>query len=37
MLEETKKQGMTILLTTHLMNDVEKLSDKIVFMDKGGN
>ncbi len=34
-LEEAKKQGTTILLTTHLMNDVERLSDKIVFMDKG--
>ncbi len=34
-LEELKKTGSTILLTTHLMNDVERLCDQIIFIDKG--
>ena len=34
-LEFLKKQGATILITTHLMNDVERLCDHIVFIDKG--
>ena len=34
-LEELKNQGSTILLTTHLMNDVDRLCDHIVFINKG--
>ena len=34
-LEDIKKQGTTVLLTTHLMNDVERLCDRVLFMDKG--
>ncbi len=34
-LEDLKAQGATILLTTHLMNDVDRLCDQIVFIDKG--
>jgi len=34
-LEKLKNQGSTILLTTHLMNDVERLCDKIVFINNG--
>ena len=34
-LENVKKQGVTVLLTTHLMNDVERLCDRVLFMDKG--
>lgn len=34
-LERLKKQGATILLTTHLMNDVDRLCDHIVFINKG--
>jgi ABC-2 type transport system ATP-binding protein len=34
-LESLKKEGATLLLSTHLMNDVERLCDKIVFIDKG--
>ena len=34
-LEDLKQRGSTILLTTHLMNDVERLCDRIVFLDKG--
>jgi len=34
-LEDLKKSGSTILLTTHLMNDVERLCDRIIFINKG--
>ena len=34
-LEDFKKMGKTILLTTHLMNDVERLCDRIVFLHRG--
>ena len=34
-LENLKKKGATLLLTTHLMNDVERLCDTITFLDKG--
>lgn len=34
-LEDLKKAGSTILLTTHLMNDVERLCDRIIFINKG--
>lgn len=32
---ELKKEGSTILLTTHLMNDVDRLCDRVLFLDKG--
>jgi ABC-2 type transport system ATP-binding protein len=35
LLEKLKKEGSSILLTTHLMNDVERLCDHVVFLDKG--
>lgn len=34
-LEDLKKGGATIFLTTHLMNDVERLCDKIIFLNQG--
>lgn len=34
-LESLKKNGSTILLTTHLMNDVDRLCDHIVFINEG--
>lgn len=30
-----KKKGKTIVITTHLMSDVEQLCDQVVFMTKG--
>jgi len=30
-----KKKGTTIILNTHILSDVEKLSDRIAFLDKG--
>jgi fluoroquinolone transport system ATP-binding protein len=30
-----KKKGKTIIITTHLMSDVEQLCDQVVFMTKG--
>ncbi len=30
-----KKAGKTVVITTHLMGDVEQLCDKVVFMTKG--
>ncbi|MEM7646714.1 MAG: ABC transporter ATP-binding protein [Pseudomonadota bacterium] len=35
LLESLKKAGSTLLLTTHLMNDVDRLCDKITFIDRG--
>lgn len=34
-LENLKVQGVTILITTHLMNEVDRLCDRIVFLDHG--
>lgn len=34
-LEHLKAQGVTLLITTHLMNEVERLCDHIVFLDHG--
>lgn len=30
-----KRQGKTVIITTHLMGDVEQLCDRVVFMTKG--
>ncbi len=35
MIQEFKDRGGTILLTTHLMNDVEELCDRVAFMVEG--
>lgn len=34
-MKEYKEQGGTVLLTTHLMNDVDELCDRVAFMAKG--
>lgn len=34
-LEDLKKEGVTILITTHLMTEVERLCDQIVFLHLG--
>lgn len=34
-IQELKKQGMTILYTTHYMEEVEELADRILIMDHG--
>lgn len=34
-IREFKEQGGTVLLTTHLMNDVDELCDKVAFMAEG--
>jgi ABC-2 type transport system ATP-binding protein len=35
LLEELKKNGTTILLTTHLMNEVDRLCDQVIFIHEG--
>ncbi len=34
-IKEFKEQGGTVLLTTHLMNDVDELCDRVAFMASG--
>jgi len=34
-LRELKRQGMTILLTTHYMEEAQQLSDQVMIMDQG--
>jgi lipooligosaccharide transport system ATP-binding protein len=35
LLRELKRQGMTILLTTHYMEEAQQLSDRVLIMDHG--
>ena len=35
LLRELKRQGMTILLTTHYMEEAQQLSDRVMIMDAG--
>jgi len=35
LLRELKRQGLTILQTTHYMEEAEQLSDRVLIMDKG--
>lgn len=35
MVSELRKQGKTIILSTHMMNEVEELCDRILMIDKG--
>ena len=34
-IRELKKDGITVLLTTHYLDEAEKLSDRVVILDKG--
>lgn len=34
-LEELREQGQTILMTTHYMEEADKLSDRVAIMDRG--
>jgi fluoroquinolone transport system ATP-binding protein len=35
MIKEFRERGGTVIITTHLMGDVEELCDEVVFMNKG--
>lgn len=35
LLRELKRQGLTILLTTHYMEEAQQLSDRVLIMDRG--
>ncbi len=36
-LRSLKKEGVSVLLTTHYMDEAFQLSDELIIMDKGGN
>ncbi len=36
LIEQLRSSGVTVVLTTHLMEDAEQLADEIVVMDAGG-
>jgi ABC-2 type transport system ATP-binding protein len=35
LINELKKQGMTIILTTHYLDEAEKLCDRVCFLNRG--
>lgn len=35
MIKDLKSEGITVLLTTHYLDEAEKLSDRVVILDKG--
>jgi ABC-2 type transport system ATP-binding protein len=35
LLEEVRRDGVTVVLTTHLMDEAERLSDRVVIIDNG--
>jgi ABC-2 type transport system ATP-binding protein len=35
LLEEVRRDGVTVVLTTHLMDEAERLSDRVVIIDHG--
>lgn len=35
MIKDLKRDGITVLLTTHYLDEAEKLSDRVVILDKG--
>lgn len=35
MIKDLKNEGITVLLTTHYLDEAEKLSDRVVILDKG--
>jgi ABC-2 type transport system ATP-binding protein len=35
MIRELKSSGKTIIMSTHLMNDIEELSDRLMMINKG--
>lgn len=35
LLRELKRQGLTVLLTTHYMEEAQQLSDRVLIMDRG--
>jgi ABC-2 type transport system ATP-binding protein len=37
LMNELRQQGTTIIMSTHMMNQVEELCDRIVLIDKGQN
>jgi ABC-2 type transport system ATP-binding protein len=34
-IRELKKEGVTVILTTHYMDEAEQLSDRVCIIDKG--
>src|SRR5207244_8159884 len=36
LIEELRADGVSVLLTTHLLDEAERLADQVVIMDSGG-